>query len=201
MAITAPEPDDVSLLQAVARRDETALAALYDRFSRPVFSLVVRVVRSTAEAEEILQETFWLIWEKASGYQPALGSPFAWIVTIARHKAIDRLRANSRHLQRIAEAQALNNDTGVIEPAGFANIATDERTAAVHSALETISAAERRAIELAFFDGLTHVEIAEALGQPVGTVKARIRRGLLKLKSVFDLQSKRARRSPGKPSP
>ena len=201
MALTAPEPDDVSLLQAVARRDEAALAALYDRFSRPVFSLVVRVVRSTAEAEEILQETFWLIWEKASSYQPALGSPFAWIVTIARHKAIDRLRANSRHLQRIAEAQALSNDTGVIEPAGFANIATDERTAAVHSALETISAAERRAIELAFFDGLTHVEIAEALGQPVGTVKARIRRGLLKLKSVFDLQSKRARRSPGKQSP
>ncbi len=194
MAITTPDPDDISLLQAVAQRDQAAFAALYDRFSRPTFSLIVRVVRSTPEAEEILQETFWQIWEKAPSYQPELGSPFTWIVTIARHKAIDRLRANSRHLQRIAEAQAANTDATVTEPTAFANISTDERVVAVQAALGAISAAERRAIELAFFDGLTHLEIAEALSHPVGTVKARIRRGLLKLRAVFKLQAVRARR-------
>jgi RNA polymerase sigma-70 factor (ECF subfamily) len=194
MAISAPEPDDVLLMQAVARRDQVAFAALYDRFSRPTFSLIVRVVRSRAEAEEILQETFWQIWEKAPGYQPALGSPFTWIVTIARHKAIDRLRANSRHLQRIAEAHAANIGGDVTEAAIFASIATDERAVAVQAALAEIGTAERRAIELAFFDGLTHLEIAEALRHPVGTVKARIRRGLLKLRTVFQQQAARAQR-------
>src|SRR6185436_20761358 len=94
--------DDAALLHAVARRDEAAFAALYDRMARPVFALVLRVVRSRAEAEEILQEAFWQIWERAPVYRAELGSPFCWVVTIARRKAIDRLRANSRHLQRIA---------------------------------------------------------------------------------------------------
>ena len=185
MKPAAPEPDDVTLLLAVARRDEAAFASLYDRFSRPAFSLVLRVVRSTAEAEEILQEAFWQVWEHAPSYQPALGSPFSWIVTIARRKAIDRLRANSRHLQRIAEAQAATNEDDAAAPFGFENIAHDEQATAVRAALAKLVPAERRVISLAFFDGLTHVEIADALKQPVGTVKARIRRGLLKLQSAL----------------
>jgi RNA polymerase sigma-70 factor, ECF subfamily len=185
MNSAAPEPDDIALLLAVARRDEAAFAALYDRFSRPVFSLVLRVVRSTAEAEEILQEGFWQVWERAPNYQPALGSPFSWIVTIARRKAIDRLRANSRHLQRIADAQAKTNDDDSAPPIGFENISQGEDAAAVHAALAKLAPAERRAITLAFFDGLTHLEIAEALSLPVGTVKARIRRGLIKLQATL----------------
>jgi len=177
-----PEPDDVALLHAVARRDEGALGALYDRWAQPVFSMLVRIVRSTAEAEEVLQETFWQIWERAADYRRELGSPFCWIVTLARRRAIDRLRADSRHLQRIEEAQATRADEDLANPAGFENVAAGGRGAAVRDALIKLDADERRAIALAFFEGLTHEEIAAALRIPAGTVTARVRRGLLKLK-------------------
>ena len=178
-------PDDAVLLQAVARRDEAAFAELYDRLSRPVFSLIVRVLRSRAEAEEVLQEAFWQIWERAPDYRVELGSAFCWIVTIARRKAIDRVRANARHLQRIEEAQGLRTDDDVVAPAGLDTLAADERGAAVRVALARLSVEERRPIALAFFDGLTHDEIAEVLEAPVGTIKARIRRGMLKLKPAL----------------
>jgi RNA polymerase sigma-70 factor, ECF subfamily len=185
MSPTAALPDDASLLLAVARRDEAAFAALYDRLARPVFSMIVRIVRSRAEAEEVLQEAFWQVWERAPDFRPERGSAFSWIVTIARRKAIDRLRANSRHLERIAEAPA-----GPIEGAGESSVAVTtlvagERGAAVRLALAKLGAAEREAILLAFFSGLTHAEIAAAMRAPVGTVKARIRRGLLKLKPTL----------------
>ncbi|MCX6955560.1 MAG: sigma-70 family RNA polymerase sigma factor [Verrucomicrobia bacterium] len=177
-----PEPDEVTLLLAVARRDEEAFATLYDRLSRPIFSLVVRIVRSRAEAEEVLQEAFWQIWENAPSYRPELGSPFCWMVTVARRKAIDRLRSNARHLQRIAEAQGLRTDDEFAAPVVLDVLAAGEQSAAVRAALARLGPDERRAIMLAFFDGLTHEEIAAALRAPVGTVKARIRRGLQKLK-------------------
>ncbi len=179
------QSEDVALLLAVARRDETAFATLYGRVARPMFSLVVRIIRSEAEAEEILQESFWQIWERAPDYREALGSPFGWMITIARRKAIDRLRANSRHLQRLKEARAAADTKESATPVIFAHFAATERAAVVRSAFAQIAPAERRAIELAFFDGLTHSEIAEALKAPVGTVKARIRRGLLKLEAAL----------------
>ncbi|MEO5959737.1 MAG: sigma-70 family RNA polymerase sigma factor [Opitutaceae bacterium] len=177
--------DDIVLLEAVARRDETAFSELYDRLSRPVFSMVVRIVRSHAEAEEVLQEAFWQVWEKAPAYRADLGSPFCWIVTVARRKAIDRLRSNSRHLQRLEEAQGARNEDDFAAPAALDALAAGERSAAVRTALTRLNEEERRAIAHAFFDGLTHEEIATALGAPVGTIKARIRRGLLKLKPVL----------------
>ena len=185
MTPATPAPDDAALLQAVARRDEGAFASLYDRMSRPVFSLIVRVVRSRAEAEEVLQEAFWQIWERAADYRAELGSPFCWIVTIARRKAIDRLRANSRHLQRIEDAQGARVDDDFASPAALESLASDERGTAVRSALAKLGPDERRAIALVFFDGLTHLEIAAAERTPVGTVKARIRRGMLKLKPAL----------------
>ncbi|MBL9202014.1 MAG: sigma-70 family RNA polymerase sigma factor [Opitutaceae bacterium] len=177
--------DDATLLEAVARRDEAAFGELYDRLSRPVFSLVVRVLRSRPEAEEVLQEAFWQVWERAPDFRAELGSPFSWIVTIARRKAIDRLRANARHLRRIEEAQGAREDDGLVAPAALESLAADEAGAAVRAALARLNPDERRAIALAFFDGLTHEEIAVALRAPVGTVKARIRRGLLKLKPAL----------------
>jgi RNA polymerase sigma-70 factor (ECF subfamily) len=176
------EPDDASLLAGVARREEVAFAALYDRFSRPLFALIVRIVRSRAEAEEVLQEAFWQVWERAADYRSELGSSFCWLVTIARRKAIDRLRANSRHLQRIENAQGARGEDDFITPAGLEKLAATEWNTALRDALARLNVDERRAIALAFFDGLTHEEIAGALKVPVGTVKARIRRGLLKLK-------------------
>ncbi len=177
--------DDATLLQAVALRDEAAFAELYDRLERPVFSLVVRVLRSRAEAEEVLQEAFWQVWERAADFRVELGSPFSWVVTIARRKAIDRLRANARHMKRIAEVQGLRNDDDFIAPVALESLATDERGEAVRAALAKLNFEERRAIALAFFDGLTHDEIATAVRAPVGTIKARIRRGMLKLKPAL----------------
>lgn len=177
------EPDDASLLARVARREEAAFAALYDRFSVPVFAMIVRIVRSRAEAEEVLQEVFWQVWERAGDYRAVLGSGFQWVVTLARHKAIDRLRANSRHLQRIENAQgARAEEDDVMLPAAVAKLAATEWSTALRRALSRLDLDERRVIALAFFDGLTHEEIAAALKVPAGTVKARIRRGLLKLK-------------------
>jgi RNA polymerase sigma-70 factor (ECF subfamily) len=185
MKSVPPAPDDAALLLAVARRDEAAFSALYDRLARPVFSMVVRIVRSRAEAEEVLQEAFWQVWERAPDYRPELGSAFCWIVTVARRKAIDRLRANSRHLARIEEAQGARTDDEFASPLALEALAAGERSAAVRTALARLGQDERRAIALAFFDGLTHEEIAGALRAPVGTVKARIRRGLLKLKPAL----------------
>jgi RNA polymerase sigma-70 factor (ECF subfamily) len=192
----SPDADDATLLQAVARRDEAAFAQLYDRLARPVFSLVVRIVRSRAEAEEVLQEAFWQVWERAPDYRAELGTAFCWIVTVARRKAIDRLRANSRHLQRIEEAQGARGGDDFIAPAGLELLAAGERSEAVQKALAKLNLDERRAIALAFFDGLTHEEIAEVLGSPVGTVKARIRRGLLKLKPALARLRQATVRSP-----
>ncbi len=178
-------PDDATLLQAVAQRDETAFAELYDRLSRPVFSMIVRMLRSRAEAEEVLQEAFWQIWERAPDYREELGTAFCWIVTIARRKAIDRLRSNQRHLARIAEALEWRTDDDFAPAVALESVAADEEGAAVRAALLRLHVEERRAIALAFFDGLTHQEIATAMRAPVGTVKARIRRGLLKLKPAL----------------
>jgi RNA polymerase sigma-70 factor (ECF subfamily) len=182
--------DDVTLLQAVARRDEAAFEELYDRMSRPLFSMVLRVVRGRAEAEEVLQEAFWQIWENAPSFQTTLGSPFCWMVTIARRKAIDRLRSSSRHLQRITEAQAQRVDDDYAPAIALDQIAAGERSATVNAALAALAPEERQAIVLAFFDGLTHPEIAAALSAPVGTIKSRIKRGLSKLESALgNLQS------------
>jgi len=173
--------DDSTLIQAVARRDESAFAELYDRFSRQVYSLVVRILRSRSEGEEVLQETFWQVWEHAGDYRAELGSAFGWIITIARRKAIDRLRGNTRRLQRLIDLHAESNDQEFAPDEPGSALAANERAALVRSALSRLHPQERRSILLAFFDGLTHEEIARVLGIPVGTVKARIRRGMIKL--------------------
>jgi RNA polymerase sigma-70 factor, ECF subfamily len=178
-------PDNLALLLAVAQRDEAAFAELYDRMSRPMFSMILRIVRNSAEAEEVLQETFWRVWEHAPSYRRELGTPFCWIATVARRRAIDRLRTNSRQLQRLQEVYLEGTADEFALPTGPQTVATGEREVAVRAALARLNADERRSIALAFFDGLTHVEIAKALGVPVGTVKARIRRGLLKLKPAL----------------
>src|SRR5258706_9331669 len=136
-------PADAALLLAVARRDGAAFGALYDRVARPVFSMIVRIVRSRAEAEEVLQEAFWQVWERAPDYRAELGSAFCWIVTVARRKAIDRLRANSRHLQRIEDAQGARTDDEFVAPVALETLAAGERSAAVRAALAKLNAEER----------------------------------------------------------
>ena len=176
--------DDVVLLRRVAGRDQLAFAQLYDRFSGPMFSLIVRIVRCHAEAEDILQDAFVIIWTRAASYRSELGSPFVWVAAIVRHKAIDRIRSTTRHRELIeADLRLRGEETDVPTAAGA--LAATENSRLVRSALGKLGDGEVRAIELAFFGGRTHGEIAVDLGIPVGTVKARIRRGLLKLRPAL----------------
>lgn len=175
---------DVALLVRIAQGDATAFEPLYDNFAGTMFSLVVRIVGSRVEAEDVLQVGFQQVWLHASDYDAGRGSPFAWIATIMRYKAIDALRARCGHRQRIDTAFQQRNE----EPetaVGSEQLVLSEQHTAVREALALLGVHERKSIELAFFDGLTHLEIAQALGDPVGTVKARIRRGMLKLRRAL----------------
>lgn len=177
------------LMLRVAAREEEAFEALYDRFSRVLFSMIVRILESRSESEEVLQEAFWQIWEQAPKYDATMGTPFCWCVTVARRRSIDRLRANSRHLQRLKKAHTLKVETDFEVALAGGRLDETESARAVRDALGELASEQRVAIQLAFFDGLTHNEIAEALDSPVGTIKARIRRGLAKLKKRLGADS------------
>lgn len=182
MSVTSVETADLDLLLAVARKDETAFAQFYDRYSRVLYSLVLRIVHNQSEAEDVLQEAFWLIWERAGEFRADRGTPFSWCVTIARHKAIDRVRASRRLNGRVEASYEQRTTDDYAVPLALDLLGNRETVLAVRTALQTLRPEERRAIELSFFDGLTQVEIAEITGEPVGTIKARIRRGMLKLR-------------------
>jgi RNA polymerase sigma-70 factor (ECF subfamily) len=168
---------DLALLERMAARDESAVGELYDRHSRLLFGLILRIVRNRAEAEEVLQEVFVQAWTKVDSYNPALGVPAAWLVRIARNRAIDRLRSNQVR-ERTVEALApdLRNDSAE------ACAARSEEQLAVVRALAALPADQRELIEHAYFQGLTQSELAERFGLPLGTVKTRVRTGLLTLR-------------------
>ena len=177
---------EIALLGRVATGDRRSFAELYDRFSRVLFSVAYRVLNSQEAAEDVLQDVFIQIWEKAPLYDPQRGKPLTWAVTLTRNKAIDRLRAIQRRnrLQDAVEKEALTfeqfDDRSSVEA-----VEGMETGAMVRAAIRRLSPDQRQAIELAFFSGLTQTEIAERLGEPLGTVKARIRRGMMKLRDVI----------------
>jgi RNA polymerase sigma-70 factor, ECF subfamily len=181
----AGDAADFEAIRRVARGDGEALAALYDRHSRAIYSLVLRVLGDTREAEEVVQDVFAQAWRQASRYDTSRGAVVAWLLMMARSRAIDRLRA-----RRGLPAAAGDNESalGVLSDpsAGPERAAlTAERCTRVRQALESLPLVQRLAIELAFFEGLTHVEIADRLELPLGTIKTRIRLGLMKLKDAF----------------
>lgn len=176
---------DANLVQLIVLRDEGALATLYDRHSRLTFSVAMRILRSHADAEEVLQETFVRVWSRAHTYESTLGSPAAWLSRIARNCAIDRLRA--RKTRRTVDAAPPESEALPTEPSTAVTpevLFADQRTSAsVRSALSTLPRPQRMLIEAAFFEGFTHQELSELHCIPLGTVKARIRTGLLALRS------------------
>lgn len=176
---------DVQLLQRVAGGDQQAFSALYDRLSRPLFSLAFEMLGDSTEAEDALQEACLQIWRRAASYDSSRSSVFSWAVMMTRSKAIDRLRARGRRQRVVAsstdEDPASLNIASETEDAADTSERNDE-AALVRSALRTLPGEQREAIELAFFSDMTHAEIAERNGEPLGTVKARIRRGLLRLR-------------------
>ncbi len=175
---------DVDLLQRIATRDEAALAELYDRHSRLAYSVIIRILGSPSDAEEILQETFVRVWSRADTYDALLGSPATWLTRIARNRAIDRLRAR-RVRADIAIEPAVHADdvaprSGQPVTRDTPETLLDDRTTAgaVRTALASLTPAQRALIEAAFFEGYTHTELATRFGVPLGTVKTRIRTGL-----------------------
>jgi len=159
------------LVRQMAAGDREAFTVFYDRYAPVVFPLILRIVRERADASDVLQEVFWEAWRDAPAYDAARGSAEAWMVTRARTRAIDRIRATRRR----SETFVAPLDDGIA--------AADRGT--VMTALDRLPEAQREVIELAYYAGLTQTEIAERLKQPLGTVKTRIRLGLERLREVM----------------
>ena len=186
---TAQQMRDQEMIAQIGRRDQGAFGALYDRLSGPLYSLAFKMLGDASDAQDALQEVFVQIWSRASTYDPEKSSVFSWAVLLTRSRAIDRLRARDRRLRVVVESTAENKvaeatDASTVESAADTANKKDE-AAHVRSLLNNLPEDQRQAIELAFFGHRTHHEIAAQLGQPLGTVKARIRRGLLKLREQF----------------
>ena len=179
---------DVELLHAVARGDEGALARLYDQYRVILFSVLVRILNSREEAEDVLQEVFLQVWKRANDFDEERGRPFTWLVTLARSRAIDRIRQLGAR-QRLADSAAQNTTAGEASDA-VADTLHSEQREIVARALATLPEEQRRTLNLAYFEGLTQSEIAEKLGTPLGTVKTRMRSGMIKLRELLGEQMK-----------
>jgi RNA polymerase sigma-70 factor, ECF subfamily len=176
------QENDVALLSAIAARDEVALAQLYDRYRAILFGLLMRILNNREEAEDVLQEVFLQVWRKAENFDENRGRPFTWLVTLARSRGIDRLRTLAAR-ERVAEA-------GAREPSEeISDAATDafksEQRGLVSDALAKLPDEQKRPIMLAYFEGLTQSEIATNLGAPLGTVKTRMRTGMIRLRELL----------------
>jgi RNA polymerase sigma-70 factor (ECF subfamily) len=184
-ATHSAESDDLALLASVGRGDRQAFSQFYDRFSRPIYTLAIAILHSQTEAEDALQEVMTKIWGKASSYNPRAGKPLSWVMTLTRNHAIDRFRSLKRTQELKQEAQ----ENEILKPAESNTREEAERRetgAIVRSILGKLPIEQRQAIELAYFRGLTHTEIATNLNQPIGTIKARIRRGMLRMRDELN---------------
>jgi RNA polymerase sigma-70 factor (ECF subfamily) len=173
---------DSDLLRAVARGDEAALAGIYDRYRLILFGLILRILNDREEAEDVLQEAFLQVWRRANDFNETRGRAFTWLVTIARSRALDRLRSAGSRGRVAREAAAVAPD----EIGDAADEAMrSERATIVRQALAELPEDQRRALLLAYFEGLTQTEIATRLGAPLGTVKTRTRSGMIRLRELL----------------
>jgi len=175
--------DDQVAIEQMARGNQSALGELYDRHGRLIYSLALRVLRDQGDAEDVVQEVFLQVWREAARFDLTRGNVVAWLVMVTRSRAIDRLRRRQARPQLAAKLEPDNRvDAG---PRVDVQMEWQSRAAEVRRALETLPLLQRVAVELAFFDGLTHAEIAEQLEVPLGTVKTRVRQGLLKMRDCL----------------
>ena len=182
--INSRDQDWAALIRKVADGDQSALATLYDSTSRLVFGLIVRIVVDRTIAEEVLLDVYTQVWRQASSYDTRRGAPLAWLMTIARTRGIDRLRSG-RHEQKHKESLETIGEITSNDASPETDTVTAERRQLVRSALESLSPEQREVIELAYYSGLSHSEIALKLGQPLGTVKTRTRLGMMKLRDML----------------
>jgi RNA polymerase sigma-70 factor (ECF subfamily) len=179
--LAATASADRLAVERMARGDHDGLAELYDRHGRLVYSLALRIMRDQGEAEDVVQEVFTQVWQQASRYRESRGNVIAWMLTLARSRAIDRLRRRASRPQDAGEAAAVSDIADSAAPVDQ-QLAWAGRAAQIRSALDELPLLQRIAIELAFYEGLTHHEVAERLELPLGTIKTRIRQGLLNLR-------------------
>ena len=176
---------DREMIERIGRGDQSAFSALYDRLSRPLYSLALRMLGDAGDAQDALQDVFLQIWSRAATYNPEQSTVFSWTVLLTRSRVIDRLRSRKRRL-RVVDSATGDEDADVADASTMESAADtadkNDEAARVRSVLNNLPSEQREAIELAFFGHLTHHEIAARLGEPLGTIKARIRRGLLKLR-------------------
>ncbi len=181
-------PSDFDLVLTMARGEEHAATLLYDRHAASMYGLALRIVGETADAEEVVLDAFAQAWREAARFDGARGSVLGWLTTIVCTRALDLVRARGRRV-KATDAAAHGLDAPAAMGSGFAapdaQVQDAETTGSVHGALQQLPAPQRVAIELAFFEGLTHHEVAERLQQPLGTVKTRIRLGMLKLRETL----------------
>jgi RNA polymerase sigma-70 factor (ECF subfamily) len=175
---------DDELIALVVRRQEQALGAIYDRYGRLVYAVALRITGDRQTAEEVVQDVFQSIWQAAGSYQPGAGAFASWLLGISRHRAIDATRSKRERAR--ARERELNFDMPIADERGL-DQEVDQRLLreTVRDALRALPDAQRRAIELAYYGGKTRAEIADELGEPVGTIKTRLRLGLLKLRDLL----------------
>jgi RNA polymerase sigma-70 factor (ECF subfamily) len=180
----ARDQDLISLVELVATGDQSALATLYDATNRLIYSLILRVLGDVSSAEEVLIDVYTQVWRQAASYDANRGAPLAWMATIARSRAIDRLRSGWQD-QRRKEPLDILGDAQASAASPEEMAAASERQSLVREALSLLTPEQREVIELAYYSGLSHSEIAEKLKQPLGTVKTRTRLGMMKLREAL----------------
>lgn len=178
--MTVHDGEDATLMRSIAARDESALAVLYDRHSVPLYSLIRRIVHDEAAAEEILQDVFLHVWKVAPRFDQARGQLRGWLLVMARNRALS-------HLRKRQDVQVDDLDVYAIPTTGMQETIAEqnELAAKIHAALKEMPPELSQLFDLAYFEGMTHTEIAQRTGQPLGTVKTRLRSGLTSLRRVF----------------
>ena len=172
---------DAALVRRLLQRDVSAFEELYDRHSRIVFALVLRILQQTSTSEEVVQDVFLALWRNAAQYDVSRGPFVPWLLTLARNRALDQLRLKSER-QRRREDQTEELPPVVTMPDFEGSLDEQRRAKRVRELMASLNPQQKRAVELAYFEGLSHSEIANALKEPLGTVKSWIRNGLLRLK-------------------
>ena len=179
--------EDVALVRRMVEADETALGALYDRWVHSLYSLVLHLLNDPDEAEDVVEETFWQAWRKAGSYEPSKGAVSTWLLTIGRRKALDRLRSRKRSKEDPIQNDRTFADYASSSPGPSDDVETLELRESVRSALRELPEEQREVLELGYFKGLSQSEIADVTGQPLGTVKTRMRLAMQKLREPLSI--------------
>lgn len=175
----------VHLLARIVSEDATALSELYDIFSLPLRAICLNLLGDAGDADDLLQEVFIKVWHRAGDYSPALGSPAAWLITIMRHASLNRLRSRLRNRAAVERA-AQDLSSAPSEPAGtYQCVVAAETARMVRKALAGLPDEQRTPLEMAYMKGMTYEEVAAQLGQPLGSIKSRLRRAMARMKSCL----------------